>query len=112
MIIAIPVTGEDLCAHFGHCEHFALVEVDDQSRQVKGVTLVQPPPHQPGLLPRWLHERGVTTVIAGGIGLRAQQLLAELGIEVIAGVPATNPQQLVEEYLTGQLASGNNPCHH
>jgi predicted Fe-Mo cluster-binding NifX family protein len=89
-----------------------LVEVDDQSRQVKGVTLVQPPPHQPGLLPRWLHERGVTTVIAGGIGLRAQQLLAELGIEVIAGVPATNPQQLVEEYLTGQLASGNNPCHH
>lgn len=112
MIIAIPVTGEDLCAHFGHCQHFALVEVDDQSRQVKCVTLVQPPPHQPGLLPRWLHERGVTTVIAGGIGLRARQLLEELGIEVIAGVPATNPQQLVEEYLTGRLASGNNPCHH
>lgn len=112
MIIAIPVTGEDLCAHFGHCEHFALVKIDDQSRQVESVILVQPPPHQPGVLPRWLHERGVTTVIAGGIGPRAQQLLAELGIKVIVGAATRNPQQLVEDYLAGRLAIGQNPCDH
>ncbi|MCK7542001.1 MAG: hypothetical protein MZV63_69485 [Marinilabiliales bacterium] len=30
-----------------------------------------PRPHEPGLLPGWLAEKGVTDVIAGGMGQRA-----------------------------------------
>jgi len=110
--IAIPLSGKTLSSHFGHCEQFAFVEVDDQARQVKGVTFVQPPPHQPGLLPRWLHEQGVTTVIAGGMGPRAQQLLSELGIDVILGATGLHPEKLAADYLAGQLAIGENRCSH
>jgi len=110
--VAIPLSGKKLCAHFGHCEQFALIEVDDESRQIKGTRLLQAPPHQPGLLPRWLHEHGVTTVIAGGIGPRAQQLLAELGIDVIVGAPEEVPEQIVNDYLTGHLKVSQNLCDH
>ncbi len=112
MKIAIPVSGKTLCSHFGHCEQFALVEVDNLSRQITGMTFVQAPPHQPGLLPRWLHERGVTAVIAGGMGPRAQQLLSELGIDTIVGAPEWEPQRLVDDYLAGQLTRGENLCDH
>jgi len=112
MMIAIPVSGEKLSAHFGRCESFALIEVDDESRQVKSMNWIQAPPHQPGLLPQWLRERGVTAVIAGGMGPRAQQLLAQLGIHAVIGAPEVAPEQLVADYLAGQLKTSQNPCDH
>ena len=30
---------------------------------------VVPPPHEPGLLPKWLAEKGATDIIAGGMGV-------------------------------------------
>lgn len=74
MKIAIPVTGDCLNSHFGHCEKFALVDVDDETKQTTATTEVVAPEHQPGLLPVWLKERGVTVVIAGGMGARALSL--------------------------------------
>jgi len=43
--------------------------------------------HQPGLLPAWLAEEGVSVVTANGIGSRAQALLRENRIEISAGRP-------------------------
>ena len=34
MKIAIPVTGGRLSAHFGHCERFALIDVDTAERKI------------------------------------------------------------------------------
>ena len=36
-VIAIPVAGGQLCMHFGHCEQFALLDVDTASKQILGV---------------------------------------------------------------------------
>jgi hypothetical protein len=74
--------------------------------------LLTPPPHEPGVLPRWLHEQGANVIIAGGMGQRAHQLFADSGIEVVVGIASEPPADLVEAYLRGSLASGQNPCDH
>ena len=112
MRVAIPLAAGRLCMHFGHCEQFALVDVDGTDHKPRGTTLVTPPPHEPGLLPRWLHEQGADVVIAGGMGQRAQQLFAQSGIRVLIGAPAGTPEELVAAYLDGSLKPGQNTCDH
>ncbi len=98
--------------HFGHCEEFALIDTDPASRAIVGSEMVPAPPHQPGLLPGWLNERGANVIIAGGMGARAQTLFAQQGIAVVVGAPAEAPELLVADYLNGSLHSGTNVCDH
>lgn len=112
MKIAIPMVNGQLSMHFGHCEKFALVEVDDASRKATETTLLTPPPHEPGVLPRWLHEQGANLIIAGGMGQRAVQLFAQNNIQVIVGAPVDTPENLVASYLNGTLVAGTNACDH
>jgi len=112
MKIAIPIAEGKLCMHFGHCDQFALLDVDEKTKKITGKRMVTPPPHEPGVLPRWLHEQGATVIIAGGMGSRAQNLFAENSIKVVVGAPAEAPEQLVAQYLAGTLISGTNVCDH
>jgi ATP-binding protein involved in chromosome partitioning len=112
MKIAIPLAAGRLCMHFGHCEQFALVDVAENDGKAMQTTLVTPPPHEPGLLPRWLHQQGVTLVIAGGMGQRAQQLFGQSGVKVVVGAPPEAPEVLVSAYLDGTLQCGGNTCDH
>jgi predicted Fe-Mo cluster-binding NifX family protein len=112
MRIAIPLAQGRLSIHFGHCEQFALIDVDPESKQITSSQLLEAPDHLPGLLPRWLHEQGATLIIAGGMGMRAQQLFAEQDIEVVIGAPAQEPDALVEAYLADTLEPGGNICGH
>ena len=112
MRIAIPIAGGRLAQHFGHCEKFALVDVDPATKETVGSTEVAAPEHQPGLLPRWLGDRGVNLVIAGGMGGRAHSLFEEASIEVLTGAPSECVPTLVQRYLEGQLVSRENACDH
>jgi ATP-binding protein involved in chromosome partitioning len=112
MKFAVPVTGGMLSAHFGHCEHFALFDVDEQSKKILKKELVQPPPHEPGLLPKWLAEQGVNLVIAGGMGSRALDLFRQNNIEVVMGTMENDPEKAVLSYLDGVLTTGDNICDH
>jgi predicted Fe-Mo cluster-binding NifX family protein len=112
MRIAIPLAGGQLALHFGHCEQFALVDVDDATRAIGVTALHEPPAHEPGALPQWLAEQGADLVIVGGMGRRAQQLLAANGIDVIVGANAAEPRDLVQAYLDGTLTGGENVCDH
>jgi predicted Fe-Mo cluster-binding NifX family protein len=98
--------------HFGHCEQFALIDIDPDKKTITAREDVTPPPHEPGLLPRWLAERGANVIIAGGMGQRAQSLFAGQGITVVVGAPAETPEQLVGQYLSGTLTTGKNFCDH
>lgn len=98
--------------HFGHCEHFALVEFDEKNKTILNESIYQPPPHKPGLLPHWLGELGANMVIAGGTGRRAQELFANNNITVLVGAQGNTAQQLVSDYLTGDLQTGDNCCDH
>jgi predicted Fe-Mo cluster-binding NifX family protein len=112
MKIAIPVAEGKLCMHFGHCEQFALVDADEKTRKVTGTRMVTPPPHEPGVLPKWLHEQDANVIIAGGMGQRAQSLFAENGIKVVVGAPAEAPERVAADYLAGTLKAGTNVCDH
>ena len=112
MKIAIPLADGKLCAHFGHCQQFALLDVDEKTGRATAQKTLTPPPHEPGVLPRWLHELGANVIIAGGMGNRAQQLFTENNIKVVIGAPAEMPEKLVSDYVSGTLQSGANLCDH
>lgn len=112
MKVAIPVAEGKLAAHFGHCPAFALIDVDMGSRTITARTEIAAPEHQPGLLPPWLAERGVKTVIAGGMGQSAQKLFHENGIRLVLGASSETPEKLVKEWLAGTLKTGDNACDH
>jgi ATP-binding protein involved in chromosome partitioning len=110
--IAIPLADGRLAQHFGHCECFALVDVNPATATIGERQDVAAPPHQPGLLPPWLAERGAAIIIAGGMGQRAQELFTGHGIRVIVGAPSASPEDLVSAYLAGTLEVGVNTCDH
>ncbi len=112
MKIAIPIINGKLCMHFGHCEQFALVEADETAKTISATEFLTPPAHEPGVLPRWLHEQGANVIIAGGMGQRAQGLFTQNGIAVIVGAPADTPEDIVTAYLAGTLEAGQNVCDH
>jgi predicted Fe-Mo cluster-binding NifX family protein len=108
--IAIPTTNGALSAHFGHCEKFAIYEIDNN--KIIKEEFVAPPPHEPGSHPAFLRELGCTAIIAGGMGSRAQQLFAQNNIEVIIGLRSEDLKGLVETYISQGLTSGDNLCDH
>ncbi|MBN1586647.1 MAG: NifB/NifX family molybdenum-iron cluster-binding protein [Candidatus Omnitrophica bacterium] len=112
MKIAIPLVDNCLSQHFGHCEKYALVEVDEAKKEILTTILLDPPPHEPGFLPNWLHERGANVIICGGMGARAVQLFDHYGVEVVVGAPAEKPEKVVKDYLSGSLTTGSNVCDH
>lgn len=112
MRCAVPVAGGMVSSHFGHCEQFALFDVDEQNKRILRKELVSSPGHQPGLLPEWLAEQGVSLVIAGGMGSRAQGLFRQNRISVVIGTMESDPEKVVLDYLNGMLDTGPNICDH
>ena len=112
MRYAIPVTDGRIAAHFGHCEQFAMFDVDDVKKEIVGKELITSPGHQPGLLPVWLAEEGASVIIAGGMGSRAQSLFAENHIEVVIGTLEGDPEKAVLDHIGDRLVTGNNICDH
>ena len=110
MKIAIPMANGRLTAHFGHCQEFALVEIE--GNEISKKEMLVPPPHEPGVLPSWLHELGADVIIAGGMGQRAVGLFQERGIKVVTGAPALTPEEIVNSYLNNTLMTGSNLCDH
>ncbi len=110
MKFAIPMAEGRLTAHFGHCQEFAIIEVEDN--KIRNKEVLEPPPHEPGVLPKWLYELGTNVIIAGGMGQRAIGFFAQYGINVITGAPAWEPEALVKSYLNNTLETGTNVCDH
>ena len=110
MKIAVPTVDGKLCMHFGHSEQFVFVNVEGE--EVKNIETATPPPHAPGVLPKWLHEQGADIIIASGMGRRAQMLFNENGIGVVVGAPILKPEELASQYICGELKLGENICDH
>ena len=109
MLVAIPSTipgGLDapLGAHFGHCEIYTLVAVEDGL--VKEVKTVPNVPHEQGgcMAPvQHLAQNGVNIMIAGGMGMRPLMGFNQMGIRVFFGGEAETVADAVEALINGQL---------
>jgi predicted Fe-Mo cluster-binding NifX family protein len=90
--------------HFGHCDVFTLVDVEDG--KIKEVTILQNQSHEQGgcMVPvNLLASNQVTALIVGGIGLRPLMGFKQVGINVYhdAERPAIRP--VVEDLIGGKL---------
>ena len=109
MKIAVATEGARVAEHFGHCAEYTIAEIQDG--RLAGKMVIANPGHQPGFLPRYLAGLGVSCVIAGGMGAKAQDLFREAGIKTVVGV--TGPVTLViEDFLAGRLMAGESLCDH
>ncbi len=109
-IIAIPLENGILCAHFGHCEKFAIIEVDNNL--IIHTKEVTPPEHIPGLYPRWIADFGVTAVIGGGMGQKAIELFNRQNINAFVGAPVKPAEELVIDFMNNKLSLSANYCNH
>ncbi len=108
--IAVPVENGILSGHFGHAHEFALIEV--KNNIIVKEELLVPPPHEPGVLPRWLGEMGATDILAGGMGQQAIQLFLSNNINVFVGVATKSAKELAQDLINDNLQSGANYCSH
>lgn len=106
--IAIPTDNGVLASHFGRCEHFTFLDI--RNSKVVYLARVEPPAHEPGVIPQWLSRQGASLIIAAGMGMRAQQLFNQYGIKVLIGAPPIDPEEIVDQYLKGTLRTGENAC--
>ncbi len=109
-LFAVPSSNGLLDEHFGHCRQFALLAIEEDT--IISETLIDAPPHQPGLLPVFLAEKGVTDVIAGGMGNRAIQIFNQHQINVFVGAPKQTPKEITEGFLNNTLEFSANYCDH
>lgn len=109
--IAIPVNENGLLeGHFGHTRLFAIYNVSEGKTGAKSIET--PPPHAPGVLPKWLHEKEVTDVIAGSMGERAQKILKHFNIQVHLGAPELPADDLSKGFLDNTIEFSDELCRH
>jgi len=56
--IAIPIVEGHLSAHFGHCEEFAIFDVDLEAKKIIGQEKAPSPRMSPVCFPAGLEKRG------------------------------------------------------
>jgi len=75
-----------LAYHFGRCPYFTFVEVEDN--EVKNIMVEENPyanSHEAGVIPQYIHEKGAEMIVAGGMGPKAQDWFAKLGVKPVVG---------------------------
>lgn len=108
--IAVPVEGNRLSTHFGRCQAFAFVDVENDF--ITKITILDPPEHQPGTFPRFVAANKATDVIGGSMGPQAIHLFNEANVNVFTGAPVETPEILVNEFISGKLQLSANYCAH
>ena len=86
--------------------------VFEEGKEVIKKEFIASPGHEPGLLPGWLAEQGVSVVIASGMGSRAQSLFSQSRIKVVVNVLESDPERAVRDYLAEKLELGDEACDH
>lgn len=107
--IAIPTDKGKVSAHFGHCPQFTIFNTKDS--EIENKEVVANPGHKPGFLPKFLADKDVDLVLAGGMGTRAINLFNDAGVEVVTGVKG-DVDNCINEYLAGNLDTEDNACDH
>ncbi|MBN2070456.1 MAG: P-loop NTPase [Candidatus Krumholzibacteriota bacterium] len=112
MKIAVPVDNGAVSAHFGHAQKFMFYEIDCSDNSIVSALEKVPPPHEEGVIPKWLKGEEANLLITGGLGAKARQLFDQYGIDVVTGAPQEEPARVVGLYLNGDLSTSANACGH
>lgn len=110
MKIAVTYENGQIFQHFGHTQAFKIYEITDG--QISRAEVVDTNGSGHGALAGFLMQRGVDTLICGGIGGGAQVALAGVGIRLYGGVRG-DADAAVNALLSGNLGYDPNVhCDH
>jgi predicted Fe-Mo cluster-binding NifX family protein len=109
MRIAISTDNGFVSAHFGRCPSYTIADIEEG--KVLSSEEIANPGHSPGFLPRFLSEKGVGVIMAGGMGPRAKSLFAENNIQVITGVQG-KVEEVIERFVCQEIRPGEDLCEH
>ena len=109
MRIVISTENGNVAQHFGRCPEFTLVDIENGIVIKKEI--VPNPGHAPGVLPKFFSQLGCKTIIAGGMGNRAQDLFRTYNMDWIIGVQG-DIDSIIDEYIEGKLTAGDSMCEH
>ena len=90
--------------HFGHCDIYTLVEVEDGA--IKNVSTLENVPHQHGgcMAPvQHLASHGVKVLLAGGMGMRPLMGFQQVGVSVFFAGMFPTVGAAVQAYAEGRL---------
>ncbi|NVM19114.1 MAG: dinitrogenase iron-molybdenum cofactor biosynthesis protein [Candidatus Lokiarchaeota archaeon] len=111
-VIGIPSNGPELSDtisdHFGHCNYFVGIEIDED-KNLKKLFSLQNNGHTGCMEPVMnMKERSVTDMIVGGIGGRPYAGFTQYGIGLFKGVKGTLSEN-IQLFLQGKLQALNEP---
>lgn len=109
MKIALPSRDGQIDGHFGHCEYFTVITVENN--QIAREERLQPPAGcgcKSNIIPT-LSQMGVTVMLAGNMGQGAVNMLNQNGIEVFRGCSGA-PAAAVTNWLAGQVVDSGESC--
>jgi predicted Fe-Mo cluster-binding NifX family protein len=113
MKLAVPVNQHgQVDGHFGHCDYYRIFSFSEN----KEITDIQTIASVNGCgcksnIASVLAEMGVQTMLAGGIGMGAINVLNQAGIDVIRGCSGDS-EELVKLYFKGQIVDSGETCSH
>lgn len=112
MKIALPTRDGQIDDHFGHCDHYTIISLDD-AKNITGKEAMDSPEGcgcKSDIAPV-LANKGVKVMLAGNMGEGAVNILTKSGIQVIRG--CSGPiDDVAAKYLSGELKDNMITCDH
>lgn len=110
MKIAIPTKGSMIDNHFGHCEYFTIIDLNEKKKIIATEKLETAKVCGcKSNLAEDLSQKGVTILLAGGIGGGAIEKLKMQNIEVIAGFKGSI-ENVIEDWQGNNYKSNFSIC--
>jgi predicted Fe-Mo cluster-binding NifX family protein len=114
MKIALPSNGTEVDEHFGHCQGFTILSINEQNKIVSEEVLTPPPGCgcKSNVVPQ-LARMGVSVMLAGNMGGGAVNILGNNGIQVVRGCSG-NVREVALAWLAGRVDDSGSSCqaHH
>lgn len=110
--IAIPTRENIVDDHFGHCDHYTVFTVDIDNNVISSERLDSPQGCGcKSNIASVMQEMGITTMLAGNMGMGAFTKLSAHGISVIRGCHG-DIEQVLKAYLNGNIKDSTEVCNH
>jgi len=115
MKVAVPITnGNQIDDHFGHCEFYKVFTISEND-EISNTEII-PSPQGCGCksnIAAVLAAKGVSIMLAGGMGEGAVNVLKNSGIQVVRGCSG-DATEVVETFIEGNIFDNGISCsrHH
>jgi len=108
--IAIPVSNNSINEHFGQCDSYEIYEISDDNN----ILNVEKISSSKGCgcksnIAEILSDKGVSIMLAGGIGEGAIQVLNNEGIQVVRGCSGKT-EDIVKNFIEGRIIDNGLSC--